>query len=194
MGDLRSFLSRLEADGELKRIRVEVSPRFEAAAVIRRLEAEAAILFERVKGSNLPVVAGVCAARQRLFKALGVKGSLEFYRRLLEALDNPLRCEVADDGPVLEVSEEPDLTRLPILTHYEGDGGPYITASLVAARSPDGKVENVSIHRLRVLDRRRLAVRLVPRHLHKLHAEAREANKPLEVAVAIGVHPALMVA
>ncbi|RLI25968.1 MAG: UbiD family decarboxylase [Candidatus Hecatellales archaeon] len=189
---LRGFLSELEGEGEVYRVKAQVSPRFEAAAIIRKLEEKAAIYLEKIEGFDIPVVAGVCATRRRLFKALRVDGNLDFYQRLLEAFSNPSRCRVVDDGPVREVSEEPDLSKLPILTFYEGDGGPYLTAGLVYARS--GGVENVSIHRLMVLDKRRLAIRIVPRHLYRLWREAREKGKPLDVAITVGVHPALMLA
>jgi len=194
MADLRGFLSQLEAEGELERVKAEVSPRFEMAAIIRRLEGEKALIFERVKNSSFPVVAGVCATRERLFKALKVEGNLEFYRKLMEAMDKPLKCKVADSGPIFEVSEEPNLSRLPVLTHYAGDGGPYLTASLVAARNLTGEFENVSVHRLMVLGENRLAIRIVPRHLYRLYMEARNAGKPLDVAIVLGVHPAVMLA
>lgn len=195
MPDLRSFLAELEGEGEVHRVKNAVSPRFEAAAVIRRLESEAVVYLEKIKGFSIPTVAGVCATRRRLFKALKISGeSLEFYGRLAEALTNPSKCKVVGDGPVKEVSEKPNLSRLPILTFYERDGGPYLTAGLVAARSPKSEIENVSVHRLQVLDKRRLAIRLVPRHLYRLWREAREKGRPLDVAIAVGVHPAVLLA
>jgi len=193
MPDLRDFIA--EFKGETYRVKKPVSPRFEAAAVIRRLEKRFIVYLEKVKGFSMPVVAGVCATRRRLFEALKIRGGTwEFYSRLTEALTNPSKCKVAGEGLVKEVSEKPDLSRLPVLTFYGRDGGPYLTASIIAARSLNGEVENVSVHRLMVLDRRRLAVRLVPRHLYRLWREAREKGKPLDVAISVGVHPAVLLA
>jgi UbiD family decarboxylase len=86
------------------------------------------------------------------------------------------------------------VSKLPILTHFEHDAAPYITSAIVYAHSPDKKIENVSIHRLQVLDDRHLAIRLVPRHLFKLWQMAKEEKQNLDVAIAIGVHPAVLLA
>ncbi|WP_309493248.1 UbiD family decarboxylase [Candidatus Hecatella orcuttiae] len=193
MPDLRNFLRESEKIGDVFKVSREVSVKFEASALIKRLEAEAIVYLEKIRESDFPVVAGVCGRRERVLRALGA-GEAEFYSRLLGALQSPVKAERGEDGPVKEVKEAPDLRRLPILTHYEGDGGPYITSALVSARSLDGRVENVSIHRLQVLDNRRLAIRLVPRHLYQLHQSAKEAHRALDVVISIGVHPALSLA
>jgi UbiD family decarboxylase len=90
--------------------------------------------------------------------------------------------------------EKPQLSKIPILTHFEKDAGQYITSAIVSARSTDERVENVSIHRLQVLDDKHLAIRLVPRHLYKLWSKAKEAKQDLEVAISIGLHPAVAIA
>jgi 2,5-furandicarboxylate decarboxylase 1 len=64
----------------------------------------------------------------------------------------------------------------------------------VHARSQDESIENLSIHRLQVLDKKHLAIRLVPRHLFKLWSMAKEKGKDLDVAISIGVHPAVLLA
>ncbi|MEM2280986.1 MAG: UbiD family decarboxylase, partial [Candidatus Bathyarchaeia archaeon] len=121
-------------------------------------------------------------------------GQDKLYQKLLEAWRSPKKPRIVEDGPVKEVVEEPDLLRIPVLTHFELDAGPYMTAAVVHAKSLDGSVENVSIHRLQVLDEKRLAIRLVPRHLYKLWSMAKEAETDLDVAISIGVHPAVMLA
>ncbi|MFQ5887571.1 MAG: UbiD family decarboxylase, partial [Candidatus Hydrothermarchaeales archaeon] len=88
---------------------------------------------------------------------------------------------------------ETDLNKIPILKHFKGDGGRYITSGIVVANDEEfGR--NVSIHRMMVLDKTRLAARLVERHLWKYHQRAEARNEPLEVAIAIGVHPAVFFA
>ena len=61
---LRDFLKRLEGRGELIRIRKEVDPRFEVAALIRDIQQRRnqPVLFERVKGSTLPIVSNTCGS------------------------------------------------------------------------------------------------------------------------------------
>jgi UbiD family decarboxylase len=184
----------MDKAGEVYRVKSQISPRFEASAVIKRLEERFVVYLEKIKGHNMPVAAGLCATRKRLYKALNVSSSEEFYLKLLNALDKPLKCRRISKGQTGRKMMKVDLRKLPVLTHYEADGGPYITASLVAALSPDGETENVSIHRLQVLDGRKLAIRLVPRNLYRLYVDAKSKGKPLEVAIAIGVHPALSLA
>lgn len=190
---LRDFLSEMDRKGEVLHVEDELSPRFEISAVIKEFDGGPILYFHRVSGHDMPVVAGVCANRGRICDALKVDMQT-LYTRLLEACDRPLEPKVVSDGPAMEVSEEPRLGRLPILTHYEGDAGPYITSAIVSARSPDGDVENVSIHRLQLLDDRHLAIRIVPRHLYRLWLMAKERGKDLDVAISIGLHPAVSIA
>ena len=104
----------------------------------------------------------------------------------------PTKCRIGN-GPVNEVIEEGDLSKIPILTHFDGDPGPYITSGVLYARSPDGKVENVSFHRLLVLDKKKLTIRIVPRHLYRLTQLTKQAGqKSLDVSISIGLHPAIL--
>jgi len=191
--NLRDFLGELERDGELIRIREEVDAYLEAAAVIGLLDNGPAVLMERVRGYKNPVVAGVCGTRDRICRAIGVSRE-ELHERLLYAIKNPIYPKIEKNGRVKEISDSPRLSSIPVLTHFQKDGGSYITAGIVAARSLDGKIENVSFHRLQVLDDRHLAIRVVRRHLYKLLQMYREAGKPLEVAISVGLHPAIMLA
>ena len=193
MKDLRGFMEELEAGGELVRIEETVSPRYEIPAVLRRFDGGRAVLFEDVEGYDARVVGGVCGTRGRILGALGVSAG-DLYGRLLDAVRNPTPCEVGD-GPVKEVIDEPGLGDFPILTHFGADPGPYITSGILYARSPDGSVENVSFHRLLVLDGGRMGIRIVPRHLYRLKQMAQEAGlKSMDVSVSLGLHPAVLLA
>jgi 2,5-furandicarboxylate decarboxylase 1 len=135
----------------------------------------------------------VCGARHRILKGLGLT-SENLYESMIDATKNPLKCRIGD-GPVKEVVEEGSLKDIPVLTHFEGDPGPYITAGIVYTRVPGGEYENVSFHRLLVLDEKRLAIRIVPRHLYRFTQLARDAGlSSLDVSVSIGLHPATMIA
>ncbi len=190
---MREFLSRMEGFGEVLHIEDELSPVYEIPAVIKAFDGGPILRFHRVSGHDTEVVANLCANRNRLCRALNVDVE-KLYERILNACEHPAEPRVASGGPVMEVVEEPRLTRLPILTHYEGDAGPYITSAIVSARSPDGEVENVSIHRLQLLDDRHLAIRIVPRQLYQLWCMAKEAGGDLDAAISIGVHPAVSIA
>jgi len=193
LADLRAFLKRVEGNGDLTRIGEELSPEYEISAALKRFDAGKVLLFENVKGHTHSVVGGVCGTRQRIMDALGV-GPDQLYPRLLEATRSPKKCRIGD-GPVKEVVEEGDLRKLPVLTHFDGDPGPYITSGIVYARSPDGEVENVSFHRFLVLDERKMTLRIVPRHLYRLTQLARkEGLKSMDVSVSIGLHPTVLLA
>lgn len=191
---LRDFLEVMEKKGQVLHVRDDVSPKFEISYLMKKFDNDGPILlFEKVSGGMNKVVANVCGTRSRICEALNVNGA-QLYHKLLEACRSPTPPRIVDDGAVCEVIEEPNLLKLPVLTHFERDAGPYITASVIHAKSPDKAVENVSIHRLQLLDERHLAIRLVPRHLYRLWCMAKEAKEDLEVAISVGTHPAVMLA
>jgi UbiD family decarboxylase len=190
---LREFLNQMENKKEIVHVKDRVHPRFDISYIMKSLESQGSVLmFEHVKGYETKVVANVCGTRQRICAALNVaKGDL--YRKLTEAWQSPKKAKIVEHGAVKETAES-DLSKIPVLTHFEKDAGPYITSSVVYAGSTDGKVGNVSVHRLQVLDKKHVAIRLVPRHLFNLWQTAKKAKKDLEVSISIGVHPAVMLA
>jgi len=190
---LRSFLREMHRQRQILEVKEEVSPRFEVSALMKEFESGPILYFDNVKGRETKIVANVCGSRQRLCVALGIKRDT-LYQRLIEAWRSGTAPKRVRGGPVNEVVERARLSKLPVLTHFEHDAGPYITSAIVSARSPDKNIENVSIHRLQVLDDRHLAIRLVPRHLYKLWQMAKDEKQHLDVAIIIGVHPAVMLA
>jgi UbiD family decarboxylase len=189
----RKFLEKIEKEGEVLHIKNELSTIFEIPFVMKSFDNQGPILlFEKVKNHETRVVANVCGTRKRICAAIDVEQD-GLYRKLIDAWRLPKKPKVAGDGAVKEVSEK-DLSKIPVLTHFERDAGPYITSAVVYAKSIDGNVENVSVHRLQVLDKKRLAIRLVPRHLFRLWQTAKENGRDLEVSISIGVHPAVMLA
>ena len=175
--DLRTYLAELEAAGELVRIQREVDPRFEIAAIIHRLQREhnKAVVFERVRGSSIPVAGNVLGSHERIARLLGV--TKDALSRTWGGMEDDLAswpdgCGELTDEPYEEVS----LDSLPILTHCEKDGGPYITAGVALAADPISGIYNLSYHRIQVADPSRLGFRITPgNHLGVYHqaAEAR---------------------
>lgn len=111
---------------------------------------------------------------------------------LMNAVSSPRPFEVVDRGEWMDNVEDPDLISLPIPKYFPGDGGRYITAGVIVAEY-EGK-RNVSFHRMMVIDRNRLAVRLVPRHLYTMHRAAIEKGEELRVAICIGLCPCALLA
>jgi len=190
---LRGFLEEMEFRNEVIRVSEEVSPRFEISSIMKAFSDGPILYFENVEGFETKAVGNVCARRSRIYSALKVPEE-HFYQRMIESQRLPRYPRIVDDAPVKEVVEEPNLYKVPVMTHYEKDAGAYITSAVVSARGCDGETENVSIHRLLVLDQKHLAIRLVPRHLYRLWRSAREAKADLDVAIAVGVHPAVSLA
>jgi len=191
---LRSFLEQMGTKEEVLHVKDEVSTRFAISFIMKNFDVEGPILlFEKVKNCEAKVVANVCGTRKRICMALSINQN-ELYERLREAWRSPQKPKIVEDGAVKEVVERPDLAKIPVLTHFERDAGPYITSAVVYAKSVDGSVENVSVHRLQVLDSKHLAIRLVPRHLYKLWQVTKEVGKDLDISISIGCHPAVMLA
>jgi len=194
MSDLRSFLKELRMNDELLEVKDPVSTRYEAAFLMKRHDTGPALLFENVRGYRNRLVSGICGSRKRISMALGVKEN-EISDLLIGSMRNLSSPTISDDGLVKEVQRRPRLDRIPILKHYEKDGGAYITSGIVSAKSLDDKVENVSIHRMMLVDRDHLSIRIVPRHLYRLcHMAREEGSRSLDVGIAIGVHPAVTLA
>ena len=190
---LRSFLEEMEKKGEVLHVKEEVSPRFEASSIMKAFDGGPVLFFDKVKSHKTKIVANICGTRERICSALNVN-SEELYQKLINAWKTPIPPKIVKDGPVKEVVEKASLSGIPILTHFERDAGAYITSAIVSARSTDGKIENVSIHRLLVLDDKHLTIRLVPRQLFKLWQMAKEEKRDLEIAIALGLHPAVSLA
>ena len=194
MTDLRSFLEELRKNSGLLEIEDLVSTRYEVASLMKKHDTGPALLFKKVRGYRNKLVSGICGSKKRISMALGVREN-EISDHLADSMRNLSSPKVSDDGLVKEVQERPRLDQIPILRHYEKDGGAYITSGVVSAKSLDDKVENVSIHRMMVVDRDHLSIRIVPRHLYRLCQMAREqGSKSLDIGIAIGVHPAVMLA
>ncbi len=190
---LREFLKKMEKAEEILHVKDKVHTSFEMSFIMKSFDDQGSILmFENVKDYKTKVVANVCGTRKRICSALNVDQD-GLYRKLAEAWRSPRKAKIVGGGAVKEVAGG-DLSKIPVLTHFERDAGLYITSAVVYARSVDGTFENVSVHRLQVLDKKHLAIRLVPRHLFKLWTMAKEAGKDLDVSISIGVHPAVLLA
>jgi len=190
---LREFLKQMETKKEVLHVKNEVSTKYEIPFIMKSFDEQGPILlFDKVKKYKTNIVANVCGTRKRICSALNIDGD-GLYQRLTEAWRSARKPKIVRDGEVKEVVEN-DLSKIPVLTHFGKDAGSYITPAVVYARGVDGKVENVSIHRLQVLDKKHLTIRLVPRHLFKLWQMAKNVGKDLDVSISIGTHPAVMLA
>lgn len=185
--DLRDFIGRLEADGELIRIDREVDPALEMTVVCDRTlrVGGPALLFTRPRGHDVPVLGNLFGTTRRVALGMGCD-SVEALRGVGEVLAElrepkppkslsdawkhlPLLKKVMDMAPrrvsspacqthVFE-GDEVDLGRLPVQTCWPGDAGPLITWALVVTRGPDKERQNLGIYRQQVIGRNRTIMR-----------------------------------
>jgi 2,5-furandicarboxylate decarboxylase 1 len=196
--DLRSFIDTLQANApeEIARVTQAISPRYEITALLTRLEKKKRfpLLFcENVTGSNAPVVINVQASRRLMATALECRPE-ELAQQFSERQSKPIPpVEISNGAPVHEVVKtgaEVDLTQVPLLTHYDVNAAPYITAGIVVARDPDTRVRNTSYNRLMMAGKNELRIFMaVGRHLWTLQNKLERRDEPLPVAIVIGVHP-----
>lgn len=181
--NFRSFLNDLDEREELAHVTEKVSPKFEIA---RRLkESGDPFLFEKVHGGGMKVAGNIFGSRDRIARGLGVDRE-HLIDKMRESLSNPKYPNLSSEGPVQEVIEEDvSLHELPILKHYENDGGPYVTSGIIVAEDSEGN-RNLSFHRLQQIADDRFAVRVVPRDLHRIFRESEDEGRSLEIAAVLG--------
>jgi 4-hydroxy-3-polyprenylbenzoate decarboxylase len=210
--DLREWLALLEREGELVRVGAEVDPHLEVTEIVDRVVKAGgpALLFERVKGSQLPLLVNQFGTERRMCLAFGVERLDDVAARLGEILElqppEGLAAKVrglktlksiADSRPksvrrgacqeIVLRGDEVDLGLLPVQTAWPGDGGPFITLPAVITHDPRNGQRNVGMYRMQVLGPRETAMHW------QLHKDGRAdylfADGRLEVAVALGLDP-----
>jgi UbiD family decarboxylase len=153
--------------------------------------------FRQVKGYDMPVVGNVLNTREKIARGLGLERS-ELQGACIAALDHGIEPLVVAEGPVQELLHQGQVdipALLPVPTWFERERGPYITAGVIVAKGPESGKRNVSIARLRVEGGDRVLAGIAPNHhLSELLRRAQGRGHHLEIAVAIGNHPAVLIA
>ena len=215
--DLRAFLDRLRKDNDLFQIDTLVDPKLEAAEIHRRVIAAGgpALLFTNVKGSDVPLVTNLLGTARRAELAFGERPQ-RLIRRLVEFVETalpptPAKLWGARDlglelfkvglkrgagGPVAEVvTNEVRLDRLPAMTTWPDDGGPFITLPLVLTEHPDGRGHNLGMYRLQIHDATATGMHWQIGKGGGFHYDVAERRgEALPVTVFLGGPPALMLA
>ena len=220
---LREFLYSLERRGDLQRVTCEVDPRLEMTELCRRSLTSngPALLFEKPRGGNMPVLGNLFGTSARVAASLGRDdvAQLREIGNALAFLKEPqwpdrlsaLFEHLPDFAPLLRasprnVAEPPcreivysgadvDVTRLPIWTCWPQDAGPLITWGLVITRGVRHPRQNVAVYRQQVLSRNRVIMRWLPHRGGALdYRSFREQHpeEPFPVVVALGADPALL--
>ena len=214
--DLREFISRLEKEGELRRITAEVDPVLEITEITGRVTRAGgpALLFERPKGAQIPVLINMLGSERRMNLALEVAHVEEVGARIRGFLDLqspqglldkikmlPKLAELGSffpkpvkSGPCKDVIRRDDfsLHHFPILKCWPQDAGRFITWPLVITRNPETGKRNVGVYRMQVYDAKTTGMHWqTQKHGAEHFRRARAANPKgrISVAVAIGSDP-----
>ncbi|SEN56277.1 menaquinone biosynthesis decarboxylase, SCO4490 family [Lihuaxuella thermophila] len=215
--NLRTFIEQLRRENDLVEIHAPVDPHLELAEIHRRVIAEEgpALLFTNVKGSSFPVITNLFGTSKRVDLAFGprpeqlMKQIVELMHKLMpptpkalwserkliaDLLKVGLKTVPAHQAPALECrQEEVDLTRLPVITSWQEDGGPFITLPLVYTQHPVTGQHNLGMYRMQIFDKQTTGMHW---QIHKgggfHHHEAEKRNQDLPVRVHLGGPPALI--
>jgi len=215
--DLRDFISRLERENELVRVRARVSADLEITEIADRTVKRGgpALLFENVAGSSLPVLINHYGTQKRMAMALGVDSLDEIGGRIESLMHQeapggfleklmvlPKLAKLASAFPktvksapcqeIVKQGDEADLDSLPILKCWPEDGGRFITLPMVFTKDPETGKRNVGMYRMHVYDSRTTGMHW---HVHKVgarhYAGYEKRGERMEVAVALGGDPAI---
>lgn len=212
--DISEFIDKLERSGELKRVRTQVDTNLEISEVLSRAMYSngPAVLFENVKGYDIPVLGNAFGSMKRMqigletddFTEIGQRivdmtkmeipsGIFEKLRKLPELSKmTDIAPKLQKSGPVTEVIEQsPSFDKIPILKTWPKDAGKFITFGLVATRHPETGIRNLGVYRMQILDGTHA---LMHWQKHKRGAHhydiKKDSGAKIEVAIIIGGDPA----
>ena len=192
--DLREYIKILEKENFLTRIPKQRSIEYEIPSVLKKYDGEKAVFIE-AKGYKMDVVGNLCCSRDFIAKGLNIPKE-RIHAKITQAAKSPLKPTVFTDGPAQDcLIDKVNLRKdLPILKHYERDGGPYITSSIIIVKDPETKRVNASYHRMLLVNSDKLVPRIVEgRDLHSFYLKSKRLGKPLEAAVVIGAPLELLI-
>jgi len=217
--DLQGFVDLLEQRGQLVRVSAPISSTLEISEIADRFVKVGgpALLFENVKGSSFPLAIGLMGTPQRMAWALGLESLEELAERVRDLikirvggpralLSNlpklkhvanlpPRRVKTAPVQEVVWRGDEVDLGKLPILTSWPQDGGPFVTLPLVVTKDPKTGEYNMGMYRVMVMSKNTTGMHWQRHKTGARHLEhAKELGVKLEVAVVLGGDPALIYA
>lgn len=215
--DQHQFIQALERAGELVRVKTFVDPKWEIAEITDRVSKSGgggkALLFENT-GTDFPVLMNAYGSERRMCMALGVDQLDDVAREiegLFKLLSSPKESildklklipklgEFASWMPKVRSGKglcqevihlDPDLSRIPVITCWPKDGGPFVTLPVIHTKDPHTQSRNVGMYRMQIFGPTLTGMHW---HKHKVSAkhfsEYKKINKRMPVAVALGGDP-----
>lgn len=213
--NLTDFIHTLEIAGELVKVKEFVSPKFEISEITDRMvKHEGKALLFMNNGTDFPLLINAFGSEKRVCMALNVENLDDVAAkidRLFKSITSPekkiaeklkvlsLLKDVASWMPKIHkrkgtcqeiVMNTPDITRLPVLTCWPHDGGPFVTLPVVHTVDPNTGMRNVGMYRMQVFEP---AMTGMHWHLHKNSArhynEYKKLGKRMPVSVTLGGDP-----
>ena len=212
--DIHEFITELEKNGELKRVKTEVDSNLEIAEILRRemYSKGSAILFENVKGYDMPVLGNAFGSIKRLEIGLEMTDFTEIGQRIADMtkMDIPSGFlnkikklpelskmassfpKAETKGPVTEItSSDASFDDLPILKSWPNDAGRFITLGLVATKHPETGVRNLGVYRMQIIDKTHAIMHWQKHKRGAHHGDiSKDRGEKIPVAIIIGGEPA----
>ncbi|MEK0359945.1 MAG: menaquinone biosynthesis decarboxylase [Nitrosopumilus sp.] len=212
--DIHEFITELEKNGELKRVKTEVDSNLEIAEILRRemYSNGSAILFENVKGYDMPVLGNAFGSIKRLEIGLEMTDFTEIGQRIADMtkMDIPSGFlnkikklpelskmassfpKAETKGPVTEItSTDASFDDLPILKSWPNDAGRFITLGLVATKHPETGVRNLGVYRMQIIDKTHAIMHWQKHKRGAHHGDiSKDRGEKIPVAIIIGGEPA----
>ena len=212
--DIRDFIKELEKNGELKRVTTEVDSELEIAEIMRRqmYSNGPAILFENVKGFQMPVLSNAFGSMKRLEIGLEMTDFTEIGQRIVDMtkMDIPTGFlnkikklpelskmaesfpKLENSGPVTEVtSSDASFDDLPILKSWPDDAGKFITLGLIATNHPETGVRNLGVYRMQIVDGKHALMHWQKHKRGAHHSDiTKDKGEKIPTAIIIGGDPA----
>ena len=185
MKSFREFVTELKNDGTLIELKKPISSHLELAGVLHALDGRPVMAAQIKENPGAVVVGNVYSTKDLIAKYLGCKKN-DLTAKLAHAIANPSAPKAVpkDKAQVLEITESTvDLDKLPILFHAPKDGGRYFSSAVVVAKDSE-LGQNCSFHRMQVIGKDRVVIRILKRHLDEFITRA--GGKKLDVAIVIG--------
>ena len=217
--NLNEFITELEQTDDLLRITAPVDPNLEITEIADRVmkspNGGKALLFENVRGSNLPLLINTLGSRSRMCRALGVSDFAEIADRIAELIKpevpatftaklkklpelaqlaafSPKTVKKAPCQEIIYQNDQASLDLLPILKCWPLDGGPYFTFAGIYTKDLHSQKRNVGMYRVQKLDSHTCAMHWQIHHDGAEHFRSyQNAQQKMPVAIVLGGDPAL---
>ncbi|WP_102275636.1 UbiD family decarboxylase [Cytobacillus massiliigabonensis] len=191
---MRALLDDWENRGIVYRIKKEVDPLYELGAIINSKKGKQPFLFEKIKGYQSQMAAGLGGDRELLADSMGIHSS-ELIPKIIDSIVNPIPTTLKQSGPVQEnlVTGDFDLADLfPIPSYHADDSGAYYVSGILVVKDITGQKRYTSIRRMQYLGGNRTNILITSPELMEQYAHYERLGQPMEIAVMFGVVPAVV--